>query len=78
MEIEMTLKNMKMYFFEKYKFCNIFSIYVTKSVFFEKTYFVFPNLISLSFKLFAIVIPFFKAMNIVILVNKGHFCNISN
>ena len=69
MDIKMTLKNIKIYFFEKYKFCNFFSIYVTKSVFFEKTCFVFPNLISLSFKLYAIVIPFFKAMNIVFLVN---------
>ena len=69
MDIEMTLKNIKIFFFEKYKFCNFSSIYDTKSVFFEKTCFVFPNLISLSFKLYAIVIPILKAMNIAILVN---------
>ena len=69
MDIEMTLKNTKIYFFEKYKFCNFFSIYVTKSVFLKKKSFVFPNLISLSFKLYAIVIPILKAMNMAFLVN---------
>ena len=69
MDIEMTLKNIKIYFFEKYKFCNFFSIYVTKSVFFEKKCLVFPNLISLSFKLYAIVILILEAMNMVFLVN---------
>ena len=69
----MALENIKIYSFDKYKFCNFFSIYVTKSVFFEKTCFVFPKLISLFFKLFAIVIPFFKAINIVFLENKREF-----
>ena len=67
-DIEMALGKVKNHIFKKYKFCNLFHLYVTEFVFLKNYIFLFPIVIFMSFELYEIVISILKAMNMNFLV----------